>query len=352
MSNIYIISAVLLISLAFTKLLVGFEKNRNRYKKDAVMSIFIYVMSYYIIIYLAGIFTGFLKSPYSLSITNIFLNTFPFILLIVSSEIFRYAINRKVEKTNLQVILSTCIFVLIDISIVLYGYDIHVPNDILELVTLIIMPSISKNILLTYTSIKFGYSPNIMYRVLTTIPLFLVPIIPNFGEYLDAVIEFLLPAIIFALMYISYNKFERKKNKVKTLEKSRFNKGLTLVSIIIILIIIYLTSGYFKYFALSIGSGSMESTIYKGDIVIVEKVDELEELEIGEILVFKIENTIIVHRIEDIINENNSYSFITKGDNNENTDNWVVTEPQVIGKVGLKIKYIGYPTVWLNEQMN
>ena len=61
-------------------------------------------------------------------------------------------------------------------------------------------------------------------------------------------------------------------------------------------------------------------------------------------------NKTIVHRVYHI-NPNNSRSFITKGDNNEEADNWVVNENNIIGVVIAKIPIVGYPTVWLNEMI-
>ena len=63
----------------------------------------------------------------------------------------------------------------------------------------------------------------------------------------------------------------------------------------------------FRYGTLVIGTGSMTGTINKGDIIIYERYEK-EELEIGEIIVFKTENVFVIHRIIDnlIYHPNNS----------------------------------------------
>ena len=43
------------------------------------------------------------------------------------------------------------------------------------------------------------------------------------------------------------------------------------------------------------------------------------------------------------------YYFYTKGDNNDDVDNYEITEDQFIGIVNHKIPLIGYPTVWVNS---
>ena len=42
------------------------------------------------------------------------------------------------------------------------------------------------------------------------------------------------------------------------------------------------------------------------------------------------------------------FYFITKGDNNKSPDSEEVTEGQLIGKVIFKIRYLGYPAIWLH----
>jgi hypothetical protein len=41
--------------------------------------------------------------------------------------------------------------------------------------------------------------------------------------------------------------------------------------------------------------------------------------------------------------------FKTKGDNNNAIDYFDVQGYNVLGKVIYKVKYIGYPTIWIND---
>ena len=88
----------------------------------------------------------------------------------------------------------------------------------------------------------------------------------------------------------------------------------------------------------------MYPNIKKGDAIVVE------DLKIGDILVHKHDGKVILHRIIKITNTGEFYIFNTKGDNNDNQDNWDIYENDVIGIVRLKVSYIGYPSVWLSEQ--
>lgn len=149
-----------------------------------------------------------------------------------------------------------------------------------------------------------------------------------------------------------FNYYEQRK--IKT---SRYNnRNLILYSFITfwLLVIVILTSGLFTYQALTIGSGSMSPRIEKGDVVVLKRVksDNIKTLKKGDILVFNHDNKIIVHRIIKKVNVDGSYSFITKGDHNNARDGWIVKSSDVIGIVEFRIRWIGMPTVALNELLN
>ncbi len=320
------------------------------------MNVFIYVMVYHILTYIVGIFIGFVRTIYDLSFLTIIENVSPILIVIIIMEVTRYSIAKKCGDNKYLLLYTTVVFTLIDIVILTSLFNYLGSEMWLTITALGILPSISKNIFLTYTVTKFGFLPAIFYRVLMELPQFVMPIFPNFNEYLDAIFAFILPFLIFWFVYRDIIKKQKMKNNEKdsSLDKHLISKLLSMILIIITIVIISLTSNLFTYFSLSIGSGSMEPSIKKGDMVIVEKIksENLDILKVGDVLVFERENVVVVHRIEEIRESNNTYSYITKGDNNNDIDNWIVEEQTIIGKVVGKIAYIGYPTVWLNEQIN
>lgn len=87
-------------------------------------------------------------------------------------------------------------------------------------------------------------------------------------------------------------------------------------------------------------SGSMETQISVGDIVVVKKTD-VNELKKGDIIAFRNNNIVITHRIDDIIQDENSTKYITKGDNNNTQDKDYVLPEQVEGLFKFKIARLG-----------
>ncbi len=352
-NNIYIISSAFFIFIIIIKLLVGYESDRSRFKKDSLMNIFIYVMVYHIITYVCGIFIGFVRTIYSLEFLSIIKNVAPVIISIIVVEILRYVINKKIDNNKWLLLFSTIVFVLIDIMILVSLYSYQGREMWLTVIALAILPSISKNILLNYMAIKFGFYPGILYRLLMEIPIFLLPIFPNFNDYMQAIFGFVIPLVILFLMYRDIikktNKFKNKKENDTSLNKHYFTKIISLILIFVTILLIVLTSGIFTHFTLSIGSGSMEPNINMGDVVVVRKIDDPSLLEVDDVLVYEKDNIVIVHRINEVIVNNDKYSFITKGDNNNDVDNWFVESDTILGIVDLRIPIIGYPTIWIND---
>ena len=95
----------------------------------------------------------------------------------------------------------------------------------------------------------------------------------------------------------------------------------------------------------------MYPNISKGDVVVVEqlKAEELKDIIVGEVLVFRHNEIIIVHRVTKITESNGKLLFRTKGDNNNAEDNYDIEESQVVGVARFKIPFIGQPSVWLSE---
>mgnify|MGYP003593239421 CR=1 FL=1 len=73
------------------------------------------------------------------------------------------------------------------------------------------------------------------------------------------------------------------------------------------------------------------------------------EIKEKDILVFKHDNIIVIHRVIKILVVNGETFYYTKGDNNDTEDGYPIAESQVVGIYLFKIPFIGYPTVEFNE---
>lgn len=336
----------LIIILIFFKFLFGFEKDRHRYIKDLILETIIFLLTYFIIFYLSGIIIGFAKTTNYYTLSGFIDFIIPLVLSIILKEYLRYMMLTKSEYCKLLNVTTVILFIIFDVSNAIFYNSFSNNYDSFMFISLTLLPAIGNNIVCSYISRSSGYKPVILYLLCINLYQYLLPIIPNPNEYLLSVINLLVP---FSYGFSIYRFYSRVKDEdiLRDYNKKKINSLIP--ALIISIIAVYFTSGYFKYYMVAIASGSMTPNINKGDVVIIEKTNNYEEIEVGQVMAYKYNNVIVVHRVIRKINDDGSYYFYTKGDNNLDEDNYPIKEDMVIGVVDIKIPYIGIPTVWLNN---
>lgn len=87
----------------------------------------------------------------------------------------------------------------------------------------------------------------------------------------------------------------------------------------------------FGYKPFIVLSGSMETEIHVGDLILTKEVNP-ENLKLEDVIAFRdAEGTVTTHRIIDIVEKENVTYFVTKGDNNESQDKNLVEFKDVEG---------------------
>lgn len=160
-----------------------------------------------------------------------------------------------------------------------------------------------------------------------------------------------------------------KNNKVLQV----INKILKIISWIVLILLLIL-AGFLIYYVImakeaekkgadykppmalyTIISPSMVPNINVYDVVFNVKVDDPNELEVGDIITFVssdsyMKGMIITHRIVDKYVTNEGVQFKTKGDANVEADSSLVLEENVIGKVLFKIPQLGRVQFFLSSK--
>lgn len=336
----------LAIALLITFFSIGIDLKRNANDKAVIRNILIYIFIYYIIIYLGGLFIGFARTIYSFTASNLINNIFPTFATIILVEILRHEFINKSNKNRLILITSCILFILFESSYNFAAYNMSVKEDIYKYIGLIVIASISKNILMTVLNTKTDVIPGIIYRTIMEELIYVVIIVPNLGPYLESIALIILPVLISFMVINS----EKKKLVDKPKDRKKINRFYLIITGIL-LILVLLNSGLIKYQIMVIGSNSMYPYMEKGDVIFLERLNKNEKKEVKkkEILVFKYDNKIISHRVTKVIERSGQTYYITKGDNNNQEDNAVIKEEDVVGKVLYRFKYIGLPSIWLSE---
>ena len=326
----------------------GFERDRHHLWRNTCFEIIIFLLVFFILYYVLGIVISFSKVNNYYTFNSLIFILIPIILIIILKEILRYMLVSKSLDNKLLLIITCFMFICFDL---IGKYSLSTFNekyDIFIFIATILLPIISKNILCTYLSYKVGYKPSILYLLIVELFGYLIPIIPNPNQYIYSVIWLVMPMILLYKLYIYLGK---EKHNIKVERDYNKKKIFNLIfPILIVVILVYFISGYFHYHAIVVASGSMEEVISKGDIVIVSKIDgNTDLLKTNQIIAYRYNKKIVVHRLVKKIIVNNEPVFYTKGDANNDIDNYKITKDMIIGIVNFKIPYIGYPTVWINE---
>ncbi len=320
------------------KVYVRFSKKNKYYLYSIIMSAF------YIIVYFSlGFYFGFAKSPYNHSISSVIKNIFIQIIPIIGIELARTIIIIRNKNNKKIIIFTTILLILLEIN---YKTVIDIFQDKEEFFKYncqTLIPTIINGILYTYLTTKTLYPTSLIYRVNIELVTLLAPLLPNIDWFVSSSLKIIMPAII----YLVY-KYKITKQRYNTRNNKR-NILLYIITIIILILIISFMIGVFKYEPITILSNSMSPAITKGDVVIYKKLttEEISQLPINTIIIYKAQDKNIMHRIVKKIENDGNTLFETKGDNNNKSDMELVKIDQIKGVYVCHIKYIGYPSVWL-----
>lgn len=343
---LYIINPIFWIGLSILlQHFLGKNIENKKLKKQIREYTIIATLVFIIVYMLSGLFVTFGKNPYNASPIGLMHNLWISGSILISKEFVRYKlINNVYEKDKKQVaIIITVIYVTINIETTrFFGANITAFSFVQYFIQST-LPNIAKNILFSYIAINGNYTSSIIYQLITNMYFWISPIIPNAPWVMTAIIDITIPVILF--LYIRFTK--NKLNIFKKREDIKNSDPKSIIPLVIsIILAIWFAIGIFPLKPVAIASGSMEDELYIGDIVIIKKCNA-NDVNVGDIIEYQMDGYTVVHRIIEKTQRNGEFYFITKGDNNNSADD-EVREEQLIGKVVFKIRYLGYPAIWLH----
>ena len=342
--RIFIAITFLLILLIASYLIFGLKKDNNYNKNSSIRIVVAKLMFFGIIAYLLGIILGFNRG-FAYSIQSLLYGVIPTILLVIITEFLRFILLKNTFGHKKTIIIFTILIIIFNVATKVGVIDSN--YKLFLFIGATVLSTIAIESLCSYLVIKVGPISGIVLKLTLGLYPYILPIVPNLGDYIKTVIDIIL---VYS-KYTTINKglLEYEKND-KYIDK--FNARIITYPIIILLIgVVILVSGVFKYQMVAIASDSMIPAYSRGDALIIGKCD-VDNIEVGDILVFKNNNAIVTHRVIKKEVVNNEIRFTTKGDNNKAKDDIISTSSNVIGKAHFVIKYVGFPTIWINEVFN
>ena len=205
LSNTKMILFLLIIIVSF-KFFLRFEKDRHRYTKDIIIEEVLFLIIFFLLYYLSGIFLSFAKvdNYYTWkSITHIII---PIIITILLKEYLRYEMLLKSEGSTFLIAFTTILFIFLDLTNAIYMNLNLKPYDQFLFIAVTVLPTISTNIFCSYVSYKTGYKPVIFYRFVVELFLYLLPIVPNPNPYIYSIIWLFVPLLLCHRIYNFFKK--------------------------------------------------------------------------------------------------------------------------------------------------
>lgn len=293
------------------------------------------------LLYLSGIKFGYVKNPYAQP-RFMLIYALPMAVAICASEYFRYVMRAQDDKWADVLSYLACITA----EALMFGNIAYLTsfNRFMDFVGITLMPAIIANLLYHYLSKRYGMVPNIVYRIVTTLYVYFIPIESRMADSLVALFKLFTPILILLFIDALYEK----KRKYALARKSKLSGMISVMLIAVMVPVIMLISNQFRFGLLVIATPSMTGELNKGDAAIYERLDD-EVVTEGQVIVFEKSGSLIIHRVVDIQTINGITRYYTKGDANDDWDAGYIHRADIVGVVDYKIPYIGYPAIWMRS---
>ena len=270
----------------------------------------------------------------------------PIAAVITFTEVIRYVFLAQNDKLAIALCYLSCVAA--DMLICSNIPSVTSMSKFMDLVAGALFPAIISNLLYNYLSKRYGFYPNLVFRAITILHAYTLPIKSGISDSLLNFFNILLPIGIY--LFID-SLFERKRRYALG-NTSKFWRVLSTILTIVVLIImigtVMLISNQFYYGAYVIATESMTGELNRGDVAIYESYEEQLIIE-GQVIVFEQNGSAIVHRVVDIEIINGITRYHTKGDANEDWDADYILDSDIIGLVNYKLPFLGYPTLWVRS---
>ncbi len=340
------LGALIMAVLAF--LFTVFVKKRTiyNYVKKQILYLMLAIAGIYVVFYyMSALIFGFTRVTAPLSFGPFFEKVLPIAITVAASEIFRaIAIAQNSRQT---IVISYIVCVLSEVLTLSTIPGIDNFNIFMDVLAMTFLPAVMSNLLYHYLSKRYGPYPNIAYRLIVGLFIYIIPLASAVPDAFYSIFKLLVPIPIY--LFIDY--LYEKKRRYALGKKGVASLIISAVTLVFCTSIIMLISCQFRFCLIVVASPSMTGEINKGDAIIYEEYTGGGALP-DEIIVFEKNNSTTIHRVVEVEVIDNQRRYTTKGDANEGEDPGYITDSNIIGRVRAKLPMVGYPTLWLRSLFN
>jgi len=313
--------------------------------RSAIIQLALMIGFFQVLFYIiGGLFSSFGKSPYSFSPQGILTNLFFVGAMLIGTELSRaWLINHLGRRhTFLALAFVGVLYTLLAIPLGRIT-DLTLELESITFLNSTVLPLLAENLLASLLALLAGPLASIAYRGMLQGFWWFCPILPNLTWAFKGLIGTAVP--IMGLVAVnSFYSVKADRSKFRKRAKEGFPVGWIITSIISV-VIIWFSVGLFPFHPSLVASGSMSPMMDAGDVVIIAKVPG-DIIKVGDVIQFrKVEGITVMHRVIEIQKTEGSKFFITKGDANNEPDDEPVIPQNVVGKLVLTIRKIGWVSI-------
>lgn len=296
------------------------------------------------VLVLAGVLFRFGHSPYGDSMTVMAENAFYVATLLAGQEAARATLlalgSRRIEPFNVAVVA-----VAFGLATVPPGRFAHAAGGeaAFQLAGASVLPAVSESLLATLLALNGGPAASFAYRGVLEGFRWLSPILPDLEWGVTAFVGTLAPAA--ALFLIVGGSSEPSSPPAQRRSRAgAVASALGYLTAIVAVGLLWLTTGLLGVKPSLVAGHSMEPALHTGDVVLTRDVDP-GDVRVGDIVRFRVGDTVVLHRVIEIYRNDTGSWFVTKGDNNEDADRPIQAE-QIEGRVVAVIPRVGWVGIW------
>lgn len=297
--------------------------------------------------FLSGVAVTFTHNPLTGTFGLTIINIISYGLVGIALEFIRFRL--LLMSGRRRPVLKGAVIATVLVIFQMTTISFYLPDSlaVMNLLGATLLPLVVYHIVQTYLAYTAGFNSMLVYATAWLILYTFLPIMPKYDWYMVGMSALGFGMLIIILLdhaqqYDSHAPHRRRGSH----RKNWLVEGI--LTICMVALILFMT-GLFSYKPIAIMSNSMHPVYGRGDMVIAERRSPSTVIQVGDIIQYDKDGRHITHRVIAIAEDENVVQYITKGDNNDSNDPWMVSVDQIGGIVRAKIPFIGYPTVILNE---
>ncbi|MCA9325805.1 signal peptidase I [Candidatus Saccharibacteria bacterium] len=328
--------------------LVRGKQDRVRHRAEKAYLVGSVMAVWFVLYFLSGLITTYVENSLVAGLSSMLINIWTFGVVAAAIEYSRHGIMQLVNRRDV-VWFGIAVATVLAIQQMSFGQLSQADglDGFIKLAVSDFIPVIMSSLLLTYLAIAGGLPAMLVYRLGLVATVIFPPIIPKYDWYLQGISLILLTVSA----YIAIDRTRQDRQVASHRYRHHPKMAYDLMWLAVMLGLVLFVTGFLSYKPSAIVSNSMKPVYSRGAIVVVQKIGNPMDVQVGDIVQYQRKDKLITHRVVVIDNAADGSGkrvFITKGDNSPSQDP-IVTETQLVGIVRAAIPFAGYPSVWLQE---